>query len=63
MEEELEGSGFDRRVFASKKRKEAKSKWKKLKDKLDWDDKWSIKSLWTVKQHRRSPLLLSLLER
>ena len=56
MEEELEGSGFDRRVFASKKSKEkAKSEWKKLRTKLKWNKKWSIKSLRAVKRHRRSP--------
>ena len=56
MEEELEGSGFDRKVFASKKSKEkAKSEWKKLKAELDWDDKWSIKSLRAVKRHRLKP--------
>ena len=56
MEEELEGSGFDRRVFASKKsKKKAKLEWEKLQTQLKWNKKWSIKSLRAVKRHRRSP--------
>ena len=56
MEEELKGSGFDRRVFASKKSKEkAKLEWEKLQTQLKWNKKWSIKSLRAVKRHRRSP--------
>ena len=56
MEEELKGSGIDRRVFASKKsKKKAKLEWEKLQTQHKWNKKWSIKSLRAVKRHRRSP--------